>query len=286
MKYFDYLEPSNINEAISLLLQYGDRGKAVAGGTDLIVKMKRREIKPDYLINLKGILDINYVKYNNVLQIGSLTTINSIDKSPVIKENFLILSQSAHKIGSPQVRNIATIGGNICNASPSADMIPSLMVSGAMLKIIGPDGEKKVPIERFFTGPSETILSKGEILTSIEVPRPSPGTKSVYIKHSVRRAMDLAIVGIALAVNIKDGICEDIKIGLGAVAPTPIRAYRGEEIIRGKEINDELIEKVAEVSCSETSPISDIRGSAEYRREMVKALIKRGLKELIYGGEK
>ena len=284
MKYFEFLEPSTINGAISFFLGYGDKGKVVAGGTDLIVKMRRGDIRPDYLINLKGVEGLNYIKYNSILQIGCLTTLNAIKSSPIIKENFSILSQSAAKIGSSQVRNIATIGGNICNASPSADTVPALIILESMLKIIGPDGERSIPIEKFFIGPSETVLNKGEILTSIEIPRQHPNTKAIYIKHSVRRAMDLAIVGVAISINIKGGVCEDIKIGLGAVAPTPIRANSAEEIMRGKEINDHLIEMVAEITSTEISPISDIRGSAEYREEMVKVLTKRGLKELIYGG--
>ncbi len=286
MKYFDYFEPTSLNDAISLLLRYGDQGRPLAGGTDLLVKLSRREIKVDYLINLKRIPEINRIKYGDgFLEIGCITTINEIKSSPLIRDKFGVLSYAAGKLGSPQIRNLATIGGNICNASPAADMVPPLMVLGARLKIIGPEGERILPIERFFKGPSETVLNKGEILKSIEIPLPSLNTRSVYIKHSVRRAMDLAIVGVAIAVEIKDGICEDIRIGLGAVAPTPVRAERSEELMRGKEVNKELIEKVAEEASHEISPISDIRGSAEYRRDMVRVLTERGLKELIYGGE-
>jgi CO/xanthine dehydrogenase FAD-binding subunit len=284
MPKFDYLAPRTIDEALSLLFQHKGRAKVIAGGTDFVPKLKRREIKaPQYLIDLKGIPDLDYIKYDEAggLSLGALVTIHAAETSPIIQEGFSVLFQAAESMASAQVRNRGTIAGNICNAVPSADTAPALLTLEAKLKLISLQGERMVNIEDFFTGPNETVLTGAEILQEIQIPNLPPNSRGIYLKLTPRSAMDLAIVGVAVVVVTKDGICNDIRIALGAVAPTPIRARRTENIVRGKRLSDEVIERVAQIAAEECRPISDHRASAEYRREMVKVLTRRAINQAI-----
>ncbi len=280
---FDYLAPKTIDEALSLLSRYKGKAKVMAGGTDLVPKLKRRELKaPQYIIDLKDIPDLDYIKYDDGsgLKLGALLTIHAVETSPIVQEKFSILSQAAGSMASTQVRNRGTIVGNICNAVPSADTAPALLTLEAKLKIISQKGERIVNIEDFFTGPSETVLNGEELVQEIQVPDPPPHSRGIYLKLTPRRAMDLAIVGVAVVVA-GNGTCDDIRIALGAVAPTPVRARRAEDSIRGQKWSGEAIEKAARIAAEESRPISDHRASAEYRSEMVKTLTKRAINQAI-----
>jgi len=283
MKNFECFEPKTVDEACSLLARHKGMAKVLAGGTYLLKKKKKRVISPQYIVNIKGLPNIDYIHYDNSegLKIGSLATIYAIETSSVVKEKFGMLAEAAHKLGSAQVRNLATIGGNLCHAAPSADTAPALIGLGARVKIKGLAGERSILLEEFFKGPGETALQADEILTEIQVPNSPPRTAGVYIKHSIRKAMDLAIVGVAVVVTADpaDGICSDVKIVLGAVAPTPMRAKEAEETVRGKKIEDALIEGAARIASREVQPISDVRASAEYRQEMVRVLTKRAFNQ-------
>jgi CO/xanthine dehydrogenase FAD-binding subunit len=277
---FEYLAVSSVAEACSLLSQHGKAAKVIAGGTDLLVKMKERELAPQYLVGLKGIKDLDYIKYDqgDGLKIGALTSNDSIAGSAVIRERFGLLSEAAAKIGTPQIRNMGTIGGNLGNAAPSADTAPPLITLGAKVKLVSSKGERTVPLEEFFTGPGETALQTNELLTEIQVPEPMPGARGVYLKLFPRGAVDIAAVGVAVLLILgKDGACNDARIALGAVAPTPVRAKRAEAVIKGRHVKSELIQKAAETAAEEARPISDVRCSADYRREMVKVLTRRAL---------
>jgi CO/xanthine dehydrogenase FAD-binding subunit len=281
---FDYLEPNTIDEALSMLSQYKGRAKVIAGGTDILPKLKRREIKaPEYIINLKGIPNLDYIKYDEVggLRLGALATIHAVETSPIVQERFGVLFQAAESMASTQVRNRGTIAGNLCNAVPSADTAPALLTLEASLKLTGQRGERIVNIEDFFTGPNETVLTNEEILQEIHVPDLPPHSRGRYLKLTPRRSMDLAIVGVAVVVTAEDGICNDIRIALGAVAPTPIRARRAEDIVRGQKLSDEVIERTARIAAEECHPISDHRASAEYRCDMVEVLTKQAIKQAI-----
>jgi len=281
---FDHLEAKTIEEACSLLAKYKDKARVIAGGTDLLVSMKRREISPQYIINIKAIPNLDGISYSQKdgLLIGALTTLAAIESSPMIQERFPILSSAAHQTGPPHIRNVATIGGNLCNAAPSADMAPSLIGLGAKAKIKGLKGERVVTAEQFFIGPGVSILQAGEILTEIQVPNPPSHTRGVYLKLPARTTIDIAVVGVAVVVTLdaKDINIVDVKIVLGAVAPTPIRARQAEDIIKGKAADNELIEKAAQAAANEAKPISDVRGLASYRREIVKVLTNRALKQV------
>jgi CO/xanthine dehydrogenase FAD-binding subunit len=281
---FDYVMPKTIDDALALLKEDQGMARLLAGGTDLIPQLKQRAINvPKYLIDLKAIKGLDAVSYDEQtgLKIGSLTTISAIEQSPVIRKHFPSIVQAASSMASPQIRNRGTFAGNICNAVPSADSAPVLLTLEATVKIKSQKGERIVPIDRFFTGPCETILQSDEIVLEIAVPKPSPTNRAIYLKLAPRHSMDLAIVGVAAyGVNI-DGICKDVRIGLGAVAPTPLRARRAEAVLRGQKPTLEIIEEAARRAVTECSPIDDHRASAEYRCDMVYILTRRALKQVL-----
>jgi carbon-monoxide dehydrogenase medium subunit len=277
---FDYLSPQTMDEALSLLSRYKGRARLIAGGTDLVPKLKRRAIKaPDYVIDLKGIQGLDYVKYGEIsgLSIGALATIHGIETSTIVREKYNILFQAMESMASPQVRHRGTVAGNICNAVPSADAAPALLALEAKVKLLSRRGERIINIGDFFTGPSETVLSNDEILTEIQIPNLPRGARGKYLKLSPRQAMDLAVVGVAALLIPEDGICRDIRIALGAVSPTPMRVKAAEEILRGKKLDIDLIDKAAGACAAGCLPISDHRASAEYRMEMVKVLAKQAI---------
>jgi len=280
---FEYLEPATIEEAVSLLTRYNGRAKVIAGGTDLLVQMRQKTISPDYVLDITNIPGLDYINYDEKqgLSIGALTTIRSLEKSAEICQRYPVISQAANQLGSVAIRNIGTLGGNLCNAAPSAETAPALIGLSAKARIVGPDGERLVPLEDFFTGPGTTVLKTAELLVEIQVPVMPPRAKGVYLKHTIRGTIDLAIVGIAIITTQEPEtkICEDIKVVLGAVAPTPMRDKKTEELIRGKRIDDTLINESAESASTEAHPISDVRASAWYRTEMVKVLTRQALRE-------
>jgi carbon-monoxide dehydrogenase medium subunit len=279
---FEYLAPRTVEEACSLLSQYREKAKVIAGGTDLLVGMKEREQTPQYMVGLKGVANLDYIDYGDIdgLRIGVLASNQSIADSAVIQQKFGILATAAAEIGTPQIRNMGTIGGNLCHAAPSADTASPLIALGARVKLTGGKGERTVPLEEFFTGPGETALQPDELLTEIQVPKPPPHTSGAYLKLFPRGAVDVATVGVAVWLTLgEDNTCRDARIVLGAVAPTPIRAKIAEALIKGSKMEDKVIEEVAQMASEEARPISDIRGSAEYRREMVKVLTRRALKQ-------
>ncbi|MFC1909413.1 FAD binding domain-containing protein [Chloroflexota bacterium] len=279
----EYFAPETMKEACSLLAKYKQQARVIAGGTDLLVKMKRKETLPRYIINISGVRDQDYITYDKKtgLRIGSATSIRSIELSPVIKEKFGLLAEASGMLGSKQVRNRATLAGNLCNAAPSAETAPPLMVLGATLKIMGDDGERTIPVEDFWTGPGQTVLKPDELLAEIQIPEPAPRSGGVYMAHGVRKAMEIAIVGVAVIVTLDSDVIKDVKIGLGAVAPTPIRARKAEEAIRGKKIDDDLLQKAGKNAAEECSCIDDIRSSAENRMNMVRVLVARAIKEAV-----
>ena len=273
------LFPKTLGEALSLLEKHNSEVKVIAGGTDLLGKMKRRELAPKYLIDLKGIEDLHCINYEpgKGLMIGATATLSEVEESSVVRKDYPILVDALSQMGSIQVRNIGTIVGNLCNAVPSADSAPPLIVLEGRLKIIGPKGERTVLIEDFFTGPEETLLDPLELVTGVEIPPKGPDESGTYLKHTYRGAMDLALVGIAvyLAVDSGKNMCRDIRIAMGAVGPVPIRARKAEEVLRGKALTDDLIETAAKTASGESRP----RSFPEYKREMVTALTKRAIKK-------
>ena len=280
----DYCAPENLEEVLSLISGKQKKEFIIyAGGTDLIPKIKKRLIEPpEMLIDLKGIPDLNYIDYDpgKGLKIGALTTVRSVATSPIVKKHFPIFSQAADSIASTQIQNRATVVGNICNAVPSADSAPALLALQASLLCVSLKGERIVPLEKFFIGPGQTILKEDEIVREIQIPEMVSRSRGIYFKLSPRKRMDLALVGVAVILDMKEGICEDLRIGLGAVAPTPLRAKKAEAILCKEKLTLGHIERTAEAAADESRPIDDHRASAYYRKAMVRILVKRGIQTL------
>ncbi len=274
---FEYFEPGTIEEATSLLAKYGENAKVIAGGTDLLVKMKKREVKPEYLVNVKKIRNLNFItEEGGLLRIGATTSLRKIEKSQLVKEKYLVLFEAVRSIGTVQIRNMGTIGGNICNASPAADTASALLSLDARVKISSSQGGRTIPLEKLFTGPGKTVLSSDELLTEIQIPSLPPSTGSTFLKIARVRA-DIAKINVATVIGRKGDICKFCRIALGAVAPTPIRMRRAEEMLNGKKFEEKLVEEIAQGISEETRPISDVRSTAEYRKDVSEVLVKRAI---------
>jgi aerobic carbon-monoxide dehydrogenase medium subunit len=277
----DYFAPKSVSEALSLLARYGERAKVIAGGTDVMVDIKYKE-EPDCLVNIKRIPGIDGIRENGgSLLIGPLATIRDIETSKLVRERLPLLWEPCHQFASLQIRNTATIGGNICRASPSGETLAPLLALEAKATLAFSDGEKTEPFGSFFHGPGQTSLGFKGLLTEIEVPYPPPSSRGAYLKHAVRGPMDIAMVGVAVLVtpDAAKSRMQEVRIGLGAVAPTPIRATKTEAFLRGKPPTAALLKEAAGLAASESSPISDQRSSAEHRRWIVEALTRRGLEQ-------
>ncbi len=280
---FEYFEPETVEEALSLLRKYSDTAKVCAGGTDLVVRMRKRALNPQFVIGIAGIRELDYLRFEDErgLRIGCLTTIRTIERSPELKERYPMLSEVATRFGSIAIRNVATIGGNLCNALPSADMAPMLIALSAKAKLVSIDGERIVPLQDFFTGPGKTVLRADELLVEVQVPTPPPHTSGVYQKYTTRGGEDLAVVGVAAVVTrgSRNESCTDVRIVLGTVVPAPMRAEKAEAILKGKMVDDEIVEKASDIAADESRPRDSIRGSADYRREMVRVLTRDALRQ-------
>lgn len=276
---FEMYQPTTLQEASRLLKEKGPGGRFLAGGTDLVIAMKEKGLTPEYIVDLKRLPGLSGIRKNSdgSITIGALTTMREIETSKLLREKYPFLCQSAAEVGSIQIRNRATVGGNMSNATPSADVAPSLIALQAIAKVAGAGGERTVALEEFFLGPGRNALSPDEILTEITIPPTSPRLVGDYIKFSPREMMDLAYVGVAVVYSLNDKKCADVRIVLGAVAPTPIRAKKAEAALEGQILSAELAANVGAIAAEEAKPISDVRSSADYRRAMVGAMTKRAL---------
>ena len=277
----EYFEPKSVGDALSVLAKAGADAKIIAGGTDVMVDIKFKE-EPGSLVNIKKIPGLSGIKENGAsLRIGALTTIREMETSAILRDKLPVLWEAAHQFASLQVRNTATLGGNIGRASPSGETLAPLLVLDAKATVAFTDGEKTESLNSFFQGPGKTSMGAKGLLTAIEIPYPAPGSQGVYLKHAVRGAMDIAMVGVAVLLTPDGGKknVQDIRIGLGAVAPTPLRAPKTEALLRGKPLTAALVKEAGALAASEASPISDQRSSAENRRWIVEALTRRGLEQ-------
>jgi carbon-monoxide dehydrogenase medium subunit len=274
-------QPTSLQEASRLLNDNGPGGRFLAGGTDLIIAMKEKGLVPKYVVDLKKVSGLSGTRENadGSITIGALTTMREVETAPLITRKFPFLAQSAAEVGSIQIRNRATVGGNMANATPSADVAPALIALDAAAKLFCAAGERTVGLEEFFRGPGQTVMNPDEILTEIMIPNTDPQLVGEYIKFSPRDMMDLAYVGVAVAYTLgeKEKRCKNVRIVLGAVAPTPIRARKAEAILEGRILTGELATSAGEMAAQEAKPISDVRSSADYRRAMVGVMTKRAL---------
>lgn len=283
---FEYLEADSVERAIALLGKHGDRARVIAGGTDLVPKLRARAVVLDHVIDISYIPDLDYIRYDDTrgLSIGALTPIRALETAVELRRRYSVIAQAAAQLGSIAIRTVGTIGGNLCNAVPSAEMAPPLIALAARARLVGPGGERVVPLEKFFTGVCTTVLAPDEILTEIQVPVPPPGTSATYVKHSIRGTIDLAIVNVAVALSSDGGVCRDIRLVLGAVAPTPMRACHAEALLAGSPLDDGMLRKAAGAAAEESRPITDQRASAAYRRQLVRVYTARMLRTALGRG--
>lgn len=278
---FEMYQPTSLQEASRLVKEKGPGGRFLAGGTDLVIAIKEKGWIPKYIVDLKKVPGLSGIREDadGGITLGALTTMREIEISPLIGKKYPFLAQSAAEVGSIQIRNRATIGGNMANATPSADVAPSLISLNATAKVVGAADSRIVPLEEFFRGPGQTVMDIEEILTEITIPKTSAQLVGEYIKFSPRDMMDLAYVGIAVAYTLgeTEKRCKGVRLVLGAVAPTPIRARKAEAILEGQILTEELATTAGEEAAKEAKPISDVRSSADYRRAMVGAMTKRAV---------
>lgn len=280
----NYVQAETMGEAVQILEEFQGESRVIAGGTDLLAQMRRGALKVKTLLDITRLSGLDEIRSENgLLRLGILATHKQLSDSPVLRGKAFCLAEAASQIGTPQIRNLGTLGGNLCNASPAADSAPPLLIFEAIAKIVGKRGERDVPIESFFTGPGQTILDPCEILKEIIIPKLPEDMSAAFQKLRRRKGADLALASVAVLLSIdrKDKTCQVIRIGLGSVAPTPLRARGTEKFLLGKRLDDHSIREAGQFAQKESQPISDVRGSAEYRREMVKVLVERALRKCL-----
>ena len=278
---FQFLEPETFEEVHQLVEKNKGDAVLMAGGTDLLVNLKRKVIKAKVVISLEKIKSLKQVHYSESagLTLGSMVTVSELAETPIIKQKFPLLAIAANKIGSPQIRNRATVGGNICTARPAGDTIGPLTAYGAEVQLVLGKESRWEPISKFITGPGKTTRKEGEVLAAIRI-KPFPANTGVsYIKYGVRKAMEIAMVSVTTAITFNGDKCEKATIVLGAVAPTFIRSNEAEESLVSQKVTLSAAEKAAELAAGGCRPITDVRASAEYRRDLVRVLTKRGIME-------
>jgi carbon-monoxide dehydrogenase medium subunit len=277
MKDFEYFDPTTVKEALPLLSQYKDEAKIIAGGQSLLVVMKQGLLATEYVVDIKGISDLDYINDDGKgLKIGALTLHRAIEKSPIIQKHFTVLSEMERNLATIQTRNWGTIGGNLCHGDPAGDPAPVFIALNASLKLASADGERIIKVEDFFQDYLEVALEPDEMLTEIQVPPPPPHTGTAYEKLMVMQG-DQGITGAAVSITLKsgDGVCEDARIVLSNAASIPLRAREAEKRLIGKVVTDDVLAEAGEVASSEADPPADAHGSAEYRREMIKVFVRR-----------
>jgi carbon-monoxide dehydrogenase medium subunit len=282
MKNFEYFSPQNVQEAHTLLSQYSEEAKIIAGGQSLLILLKQGLISPSVIIDIKGISELDYIHQDKKdgLRIGALTSHRTLETLPLMKENFYMLAEMEHRLASVQIRNWGTVGGNLCHGEPASDLAPCFIALDAEVKLSGPAGDRLMKVEEFFEDYYKTALKSDEILTEIHLPILPPGG-GIYVKTGVREK-DMALAGVAAFIVLDPknrGVCRDIRIVMGSVGPTPIRTTRAEDILRGQKVDDRLIDTAAQIASEDSQPIPDIHASEEYKKELVKVLVQHTVKE-------
>ncbi len=280
---FEYCAATSPEEAVSILAQNPGKASIIAGGTDIMVNMKRRMVKPELLVSLHKLDQLRgfALQDNDRYRIGVLSTMHEVAASSEIAGFFPALATAAGGMGSPQIRNRATIGGNLVSSRPAADTIGPLIAYDALVRLQGDSDDRLVPMDSFCTGPGECILFNNEIMTDIFLNKPKPGTRGVYVKFGTRKTMEISIISVTTVIQFDAGeVCQDARIVLGAVAPTFIRAPEAENLLKGQKITVELAQKAGEQAARNCNPITDIRATAEYRKMLVEAVTKKSILQL------
>ena len=273
----EYIAPNSLVEIAKILMRLKGKATLIAGGTNVIPRLRTKAIKSDILIDINRLKNLSFIKEEkNRIRMGGLTTIAALATSKVIQKHAPILFDAANQLGNPLVRNRATIAGNLADASPAADIaVPLLALEAKVVTVRRGKPPEEIPLDQFFLGPNQTVLRKDEIINEVTFPRPNSKAKMAYVKLGLRNAMAISVVSLAVMLEVQGNHCKKARIGLGAVAPTPIRAYQTEAILIGEKVTTELINICSKKVLDEISPITDIRASAEYRREMTSTLFRR-----------
>ena len=279
MRHFDYLRPKSLKEALQQKKTIAG-AKFISGGTDLLVQIKNRELQPPALISLRSIPELATIEINGGARIGALATISDIIQHNELGLNYPVLVEAARRLGSVQIRNVATVGGNLCNCSPSADMALPLLVLEAKVRLRTAKARREIQISEFFKGPGESCLSSDEILTDIILDPPHQKAKATFLKKG-RVKMDLAIASLAVLLEMEGGKCRKARIAAGSVAPVPLRLYKVEALLEGSTVTEKLAAEAQRLATKIISPITDIRATEEYRRQIVRVYVKRGLEKIL-----
>ena len=281
MARFDYLEPHSLDEALGMLEKHGSRARLAAGSTDFLVRWRTGAWRPEIVVCMQHVPGLDGLQFNDDdgLSIGAMVTVQEIEQNATVRARYPALAAGATAFAGVQVRNLATVVGNVCNASPAGDTLPALLAYDAQCRIVSSNGERWLPITEAFLGPGQTALAAGEIMTELRLPTPPPNSGGLYIKHSPRGAMDISAVGAASVVSIgADGTCSSVRIALGAVAPTPMRAFGAEGRLAGQAPTDDNVAEAARLAAQASRPIADVRSGAEYRRVIAQVLAERTLR--------
>lgn len=282
LRPFEYHEPASLDEAVDLVGCHGEEARLLAGGTALLLMIRYGLVRPGHVASLHRLDALKGIRQaGDVLRIGALAPHAEVATSPVVREHCPVLAAASGRVATPAIRNMGTIGGNLCYAESASDVAPALLALGARAVLSGRRGRRTVELASgFYRGMYETSLEEGELLVEIEVPRqPAPGA-ATYVKWSPRSLEDKALVGVAAVVHGEGGVCRDLRLALGGVDPTPVRLRRAEGLAHGQRLQEDLIRSVARTAAEDADPIADVQGSAEYRREMVEVWVARALRQL------
>jgi CO/xanthine dehydrogenase FAD-binding subunit len=279
VRRFELALPATVHDCLEVLARRGPEAKLLAGGTDLLPQLKNGVLRPGWIVDLSGVKRLRTLEPadGGGLRVGAAVTARELERDPEVRSRSLALAESAALVGSLQIRNLATVGGNLCNAAPSADMAPPLLALDAEAVIAGAGGDRRVPLSAFFLAPRRTVLGPDELLVELVIPAPAPRSGGSYLRHTPRRELDIAVVGVAAQLTLADGVCAKARIALAAVAPVPLRATEAEQALEGQPVTTERIERAAALAAAAARPISDQRGSADFRRHLARVLTRRTL---------
>jgi CO/xanthine dehydrogenase FAD-binding subunit len=281
----NYEAPKSVDEAIKLLAKHGEKARPLCGGTDLIIQLRAGVRRPEYVVDVKNIEEMRRISFSmqHGLRLGAAVPCVEINENGDMRKYYPGLTEAAHLIGSLQIQSRASVGGNLCNGSPAADTTPALIALGAKARVIGPKGERMVAVEDFCTSPGRTVLQPDELLVEFHIPTPARHSSDAYLRFIPRNEMDIAVVGVGASVtlDLDDERCSEARIALGAVGPTPIFAKEASQALTGKKLDAATIERAAQLAIAASSPIDDMRGTAEYRRHVVGVLTRRVLAKAI-----
>jgi aerobic carbon-monoxide dehydrogenase medium subunit len=284
LRPFDLIEPGSVAEAVAWLARTGDAARIVSGGTALVPMIRLGLLRPDPLITLHRVAGLADVSVDDgTLFLGAMVSMAELVRSSIVRGRWTLLAEAAGRVASPAIRSTATVGGNLAYAEAASDVAPALLCLEASVETVGPSGDRSVPITSFFTGFYETALQQGAIVKGVRVPACPESAAAGYVKFCPRSAEDKPLIGVAALVDVDRGRCRDVRIALGGAAPTPIRASRAEAVLRGETLSDSTIRAAAEAAAEEADPLSDLMGSAQYRREMVRVWTRRLLTALRNG---